>query len=474
MGIPHSFRITKYDSNAYQHVYVIVPIGNKFHIIDPVLSKANYEKPYTKKKDFTMSIDGINVAVLSGPGEQDLYDAITASHLDGDGLGSMNDEQELNAIYQHLVATRNALSQNPEMISPVDDPKAFIQMLDYAIKYWNTPKRDEALEALARAEEIQNQKNGLSGAVDSFEEEEELLGRLFRRKKGRAPLKRFFSSIKKKIKNPGQGALSIKKALIRFNPLTITARAGYLLAMKLNIKKMSSKLKWAYATQAQCTKHGISESQRQRSREALTQVKKLFVGKLYGKSSALQKAILGGKAGGLNGSSDLGDLGIAFTAGATAMIAAATPILIKTMKVLKSTGLMSKNESETIDLKQEQNQISQDTTSRRQASSNADTPAHNQVVTTNQDYGIDTPTGQPEKKNISAKGIAFVKKNPMVAVGGAAVVAGVGYVAYTQITKKKKKRSSLKGVGKKKKRRKSKKTARKRGKSPAIKTIKLS
>jgi hypothetical protein len=348
-------------------------------------------------------------------------------------------------------------------------------MLDYAIKYWNTPKREADLEALSRAEEIQNQKNGLSGIVDSFEEEEELLGRLFRRRKGRGSVKRFFSNIKKKLKNPGR---NIKKALIRFNPLTLTARAGFLLAMKLNIKKMGSKLKWAYATQAQCAKHGISENQRQRSREALTRVKKLFVGKLYGKSSALQKAILGGKAGGLNGSSDLGDLGFIFTAGATAMIAAATPILIKTMKVLKSTGLMSKDESETIDLNHEQKQISHNTTSQKQSSSGSNTnsyvPTHNQVVTPNQDYGIDTAMNPPEEEKLSAKSIAFIKKNPMVAVGGVAVAAGIGYVAYNQITKKKKKRSSLKGVGKKKKRRKSKRATRKRSKSPAIKTIKLS
>ncbi|MBI5539031.1 MAG: hypothetical protein HY951_03165, partial [Bacteroidia bacterium] len=68
LQIPHKFRITKYDSEVYQHVYVVVPKenGQGEYIIDCVLSRFNHEKPFTKNKDFTMSLNGINVAVLSG------------------------------------------------------------------------------------------------------------------------------------------------------------------------------------------------------------------------------------------------------------------------------------------------------------------------------------------------------------------------------------------------------------------------
>ncbi|MBN1968521.1 MAG: hypothetical protein JW870_04060, partial [Candidatus Delongbacteria bacterium] len=66
LKIPHEFRIAKYNKEAYQHVYVIVPSKGKsgYITIDCVLSQFNYEKPFTAKKDFSMSLNGINVAVL--------------------------------------------------------------------------------------------------------------------------------------------------------------------------------------------------------------------------------------------------------------------------------------------------------------------------------------------------------------------------------------------------------------------------
>jgi hypothetical protein len=57
LKIPHEFRITRYNKDAYQHVYVIVPTNGKsdYITIDCVLSQFNYEKPFTAKKDFSMS-----------------------------------------------------------------------------------------------------------------------------------------------------------------------------------------------------------------------------------------------------------------------------------------------------------------------------------------------------------------------------------------------------------------------------------
>ena len=60
LGIPFKFRITKYDGkNNYQHIYVFVPdIGDSEDeiIIDPVLSRFDYQKPYSaEKSDFNMS-----------------------------------------------------------------------------------------------------------------------------------------------------------------------------------------------------------------------------------------------------------------------------------------------------------------------------------------------------------------------------------------------------------------------------------
>ena len=74
-----------YSGDSWQHVYVIVPLGdeNNFCVIDGVVSEFNYEKKYTKKMDFTMSLNGINVAVLSGVSSNDHYNAVMANSLTG-------------------------------------------------------------------------------------------------------------------------------------------------------------------------------------------------------------------------------------------------------------------------------------------------------------------------------------------------------------------------------------------------------
>jgi hypothetical protein len=46
LQIPHSFRVTRYSQDHWQHVYVAVPDGRgKEYIIDGVVSRFNYEKP---------------------------------------------------------------------------------------------------------------------------------------------------------------------------------------------------------------------------------------------------------------------------------------------------------------------------------------------------------------------------------------------------------------------------------------------
>ena len=133
LKIPHSFRITKYSQDSWQHVYVIVPIAgaNNYCVIDAVVSEFNYEKKYTDKMDYNMNLKGINVAVLSGVSGNDHYEAVMATSLSGIGLGATTNQSDLDKLYQNLVATRNAVAQNPSLVSTVDDPQALIKMLDY-------------------------------------------------------------------------------------------------------------------------------------------------------------------------------------------------------------------------------------------------------------------------------------------------------------------------------------------------------
>jgi len=411
-------------------------MGNSYHIIDPVLSNANYEKKYSQKKDFKMSLKGINVAVLSGDSSNDLYDAVMASSLEGVGLGSMSEEQEMQAVYTYLISTRNAIAQNPTIISLVEEPQSFLEMLDYAIKYWNTPKREEALSILAKNESKFNMQNSISGIEDEWDEDEELLGRIFRRRKKRRP-KAFFSNIRKSLKKTGAKLKSLNKVLVRFNPLTITARSGFLLAMKLNIKKMASKLKWAYGSKEQAARKGISASQWQKSRKALQQVERIFADKLQGTRSSLKKAILNGKAGNLNGVLDsnlegeLNGLGVVTAAASGTFIAAATPVIVAVMKVLKSTGLMNKKEKESI--------------SKSEISSNPSSPSYEQDTQSQESSSAykeyKSASYQPDDNthtNTSGKSkiIGFFKNNPKLVLGGTVAIGGATYFAIKGIKAK--------------------------------------
>jgi hypothetical protein len=131
--------------------------------------------------------------------------------------------------------------------------------------------------------------------------------------------------------------------VFKYNPVSIVARNGYLLALKLNVSGMAARLKWGYATQAQAAAKGVSAVDWQRSKTALARVEKLFADKLQGSKTALQNAILKGKAGGLSGYGFAGSssgLGEPVTASA---IAAAMPLIIATIDILKDAGLIGKN-----------------------------------------------------------------------------------------------------------------------------------
>lgn len=56
LGIPHFLRITKYNRNHFQHIYPIVPFGNKYITIDCVTDRFDFEVPYSEKKDFKMEL----------------------------------------------------------------------------------------------------------------------------------------------------------------------------------------------------------------------------------------------------------------------------------------------------------------------------------------------------------------------------------------------------------------------------------
>ena len=189
LGKPFEFRITKYNKPNYQHIYLIVPVSGGTHItIDPVLDTFNYEKPYSQKKDFTMkqlnlagpgNNIGIPIEILAGgKPDNDLLKVIMGEDLKDtiNGLGSAEDDDV--AMLRHLKRLRNVYVKNPDYIADVQDPKQAVEMLDYAIKYWDTPKRAEAIERLSKIEDELMAKGeiNLEGIDDDDEDWEEDAG----------------------------------------------------------------------------------------------------------------------------------------------------------------------------------------------------------------------------------------------------------------------------------------------------------
>jgi hypothetical protein len=466
LQIPHKFRITKYSQDSWQHVYVIVPMeGSNYCVIDAVVSEFNYEKKYTDKMDYTMNLKGINVAVLSGVSGNDHYDAVMATSLSGIGLGAVTNQSDLDKLYQNIVATRNAVAQNPKMVSTVDDPQALIKMLDYAIQYWYTDKRNEALDILAKNESQLNLRNGVTSmnGIDFDPDELALSG---------INVKGFFTNVKNTVKTVGQkvgqAAKAAVKAVVKYNPLSIAARGGFLLAMKLNLGKMGSKLKWAYGTQQQAAAKGVNAATWQKSKNALSKVENLFADKLQGSRDALKNAILKGRAGNLSGIVEDQMLGYLGDPASATVIAAATPVIIATIKILKEAGLIGKNEN--VDMNSLTSEVTADpgaaaAAAEIQASEDASSTMSVRTADVTASATDAPATGDPVASASSSSGggiMSFIKANPVPAVIGGGLLAFGVY----QMVKPKKKTGGLSGY---KTRRKS--TASKsKGSAPKRKT----
>lgn len=451
LKIPHSFRITKYSQDSWQHVYVIVPItgANNYCVIDAVVSEFNYEKKYTDKMDYNMNLKGINVAVLSGVSGNDHYEAVMATSLSGIGLGATTNQSDLDKLYQNLVATRNAVAQNPSLVSTVDDPQALIKMLDYAIQYWYTDKRNEALDILAKNEAQLNLQNGVNTMNGlNYDPDDLALSGI--------NVKGFFTNVKKTVKTVGQkvgqAAKVAVKAVVKYNPLSIAARGGFLLAMKLNLGKMASKLKWAYGTQQQAAAKNVSAGTWQKSKDALMKVEKLFADKLQGSRDALKNAILKGRAGNLSGYVEEQMSGYLGDPASATVIAAAAPVIIATIKILKESGLIGKDEN--LDMNTLTSEVSADPGAADAAAEFQETDPNaieKMAMTTNPETSLAPATTSNDTSatpKASGGGIMnFIKTNPVPAVIGGGLLAFGIY----QLVKPKKKATGLSGYRTKRK-----------------------
>lgn len=375
LNIPFYIRIARYQGKDYfQHVYVVVPVSKTEYItIDGVLDDYDAEKPPVETKDFIVmnnsSLNGVDISVLGGADDElfnELSGILYGTDFDGfeeiEGLGNPDDMEQavLGAIKNYLVRTRNFVARRPQMVADVQSPAAFLGMLDYAIKYWDTDLRDDALGVLENEESRINEMNGLGNVIDTFEGVDlfygltdngtyDLLG------KAKAP-KKFFTAVKKATQNVKQAvrkttqkvaqktqqvakkavtvAKKIAKPLIRYNPAVAGIRAAVLLALKVNLLKSASKLKWGYLTQAEAQSRGFDMVEWMKIKTQLAKAENMFVNELQGKAENFKNAIINGRAGGLSGE-DLG-LGVVVATATAATTAAATPFITKILNLLKN------------------------------------------------------------------------------------------------------------------------------------------
>jgi hypothetical protein len=244
LGIPFKFRITKYNGRDYfQHIYVYIPATDKNPeiIIDPVLDRFDYEKPYSEQKDnFNMAslyavegLAGMPIEMLSGIDDDGrLVDIVTGRTLmEGfDGLGNIDTDDFLNRTLHYLIQTRDAIVANPQMMGNyTKDVASLVNMLNDAIKYWNTPLRDQVLERLEKYEELL-EKTGVFKPVQGLE------GGL----NGG-----FFKKIGKAVKKVGKIALKVAplavSAFVAVNPLTTALTPLAAKATSFATKALSSK-----------------------------------------------------------------------------------------------------------------------------------------------------------------------------------------------------------------------------------------
>ena len=61
-----------------------------------------------------------------------------------DGLGAIDADN----LLKYIVETQKVIQTNPQLYSSVQNYENLIQMFNYAIEYWNTEKRIQALQLL--------------------------------------------------------------------------------------------------------------------------------------------------------------------------------------------------------------------------------------------------------------------------------------------------------------------------------------
>lgn len=190
-------------------------------------------------------------------------------------------------------------------IVPVNDGSyitidCVVKQFDYEEPYSEKKDTNMDLEYLNGVFDTTQYKNtdalDLVGIYDDREAMAEL-GRIFRRKASGGGGASANNSSQGGGKKKGKLREVLKKGLHitnRLNPATAVLRAGILASAKLNIMKISQRLKYAYLTDEEAQKRGIDMQKFAKLKNVRDKLDKIFYG-AGGKPENLKKAILSGR-----------------------------------------------------------------------------------------------------------------------------------------------------------------------------------
>jgi hypothetical protein len=326
-NIPHCLRITKYDNKPqWQHIYVIVPKpthkfdpenGNTYWTIDAVIHEFNAEKEYSEQKTFIMDGLGVITEVLHGfETENDIITEVVKN--DFTGLGGPLSSSELDKIKKHLQQTAKWITENPTIYrSQGGDPVIMLKMLDYALENFDKGEeiRNKAFEILAKNEASYNKHvlkvddSDLDGIIDDDDYQFSGIGELGKTKTERKAARQTKKAERQEKKEDKKEIRSEKKqdkkverkeekqerkterqeaqgffrkvgvavkqggeaTFVKYNPAVIASRTAFLLAVKLNLFRLASRMN--------------------ASPKVYSAVEKIFDDKLQGSSAELKAAM---------------------------------------------------------------------------------------------------------------------------------------------------------------------------------------
>ncbi|MDD3688262.1 MAG: hypothetical protein PHE56_16075 [Bacteroidales bacterium] len=328
-NIPHCLRITKYDNKPqWQHIYVIVPKpthkfdpenGNTYWTIDAVIHEFNAEKEYSEQKTFIMDGLGVITEVLHGfDTENDIITEVVKNDFNGLGNAGPLSSSELEKIKKHLQQTKKWITENPTIYkSQGGDPVIMLKMLDYALDNFDKGEeiRNRAFEILAKNEASYNKQvlkiddADLDGVIDDDDYQFSGIGELGKTKTERKAARQVKKATRQEKKEDKKEIRTEKKqdkkaerkeekqerkterqeaqgffrkvgvavkqggeaTFVKYNPAVIASRTAFLLAVKLNLFRLASRMN--------------------ASQKVYSAVEKIFDDKLQGSSAELKAAV---------------------------------------------------------------------------------------------------------------------------------------------------------------------------------------